>query len=384
MISGPFQRLRLYLGATEVLNMTILNIISLLTGIALFLFGMSMMGGGLKQMAGRKLENLLARLTNTTWKGILLGAGATAVIQSSSATSIMAVSFADSGMLRFRRAIGVVLGAILGTSVTGWLLCLSQMETGSEWLSLLSAETLTGFAAVAGVLLRTSGRKKPALRHLGDILLGFAVLMTGMSMMSEAVSPLRESEAFLTFLTAFSNPLTGILAGIVCAAVLQSASAAVGVLQALTLTGAIDFSVALPLLLGFSIGASVPVLISAAGANTEGKRTAFSYLAISFLGTVLCGGIYYSLDGLLGFSFSSTVMDASAVALVNTVFRLSNVLLLWPFAELIERGVSSLIRGEKGVKTTAGAPAVGGCRMISLPQSQESANAKVRTEQLAG
>ena len=266
--------------------MSVADVISLLGGIALFLFGMSLMGEGLKKVAGSRLELVLYKLSSTPLKGVLLGTGVTAVIQSSSATSVMVVGFVNSGMMKVKQAIGVIMGAILGTSVTGWILCLSSLEGGSGVVQLLSTEVLTGIVAVVGIILRMF-TGKTSNRYVGEILLGFAVLMYGMSAMSGAVSPLRESEAFIRILTSFSNPILGILVGLAFTSVLQSASAAVGILQALAITGAVTFEVALPIVMGIAIGAAVPVLLSALGANLNGKRTAFIYLLIDVLGVLI-------------------------------------------------------------------------------------------------
>ena len=206
--------------------MGISNLIALLSGVALFLFGMTLMGDGLKKVAGNKLELVLYKLSGSPLKGVLLGTGVTAIIQSSSATSVMVVGFVNSGMMQVKQAIGIVMGAILGTSVTGWIICLSSLEGGAGWVSLLSTSTLTGIVAVAGIILRMFC-KHQTKRHVGDILLGFAVLMFGMQAMSSSVAPLQESETFLGLLTTFSNPILGILVGLVFTCVLQSASAAV-------------------------------------------------------------------------------------------------------------------------------------------------------------
>ena len=299
--------------------MSISDGIALLGGIALFLFGMSLMGDGLKRVAGNKLELILYQLSSTPIRGILLGTGVTAVIQSSSATSVMVVGFVNSGMMKVRQAIGIVLGAILGTSVTGWIICLSDLSGGSGWVQLLSTATLTGIIAVIGIILRMF-TKGQSTRHVGDILLGFAVLMYGMSAMSGAVSPLRESEAFIQVLTSFSNPLLGILVGLVFTSVLQSASAAIGILQALSVTGAISFGVALPIVMGIAIGAAVPVLLSALGANINGKRTAFVYLLIDILGVVIWGGIFYGVNAVVHFTFLGTTMTTVSIALMNMLF----------------------------------------------------------------
>ena len=237
--------------------------ISLLGGVALFLFGMTLMGDGLKKVAGNKLEIILYRLTSTPLKGVLLGTGVTAVIQSSSATSVMVVGFVNSGMMQVRQAIGIVLGSILGTSITGWILCLSDIS-GSGWVSLLSTATLTGIVAVIGIVLRMFC-KDQAKRHIGDILLGFAVLMYGMSAMSGAVAPLKDSAAFINLLTRFSNPLLGVLVGTVFTCILQSASAAVGILQA----GRLIFKKKPACVIGFGGYASFPSCMAAILLGTD-------------------------------------------------------------------------------------------------------------------
>ena len=329
--------------------MDLSNLIALLSGVALFLFGMTLMGDGLKKVAGNKLELVLYKLSSSPMKGVLLGTGVTAIIQSSSATSVMVVGFVNSGMMKVRQAIGIVLGAILGTSITGWIICLSDLQGGSGWVSLLSTSTLTGVVAVVGILLRMFSRSQ-GKQHVGDILLGFAVLMFGMQTMSASVSPLRESQAFLDLLTTFSNPLLGILVGMVFTCVLQSASAAVGILQALASTGVITFAVAYPLTMGIAIGAALPVLLSSLGANIDGKRTAFVYLLIDVLGVVIWGTVFYAVNAAVHFSFMETVLSSMNIALLNTLFRLATVVVLTPFIGLLERMVCRLLpnRGPVG------------------------------------
>ena len=321
--------------------MSVADVISLLGGIALFLFGMSLMGEGLKKVAGSRLELVLYKLSSTPLKGVLLGTGVTAVIQSSSATSVMVVGFVNSGMMKVKQAIGVIMGAILGTSVTGWILCLSSLEGGSGVVQLLSTEVLTGIVAVVGIILRMF-TGKTSNRYVGEILLGFAVLMYGMSAMSGAVSPLRESEAFIRILTSFSNPILGILVGLAFTSVLQSASAAVGILQALAITGAVTFEVALPIVMGIAIGAAVPVLLSALGANLNGKRTAFIYLLIDVLGVLIWALLFYGTNAIIHFTFLDTVMSSVSIALMNTLFRLATVIVLLPCIGLMEHMVELL------------------------------------------
>ena len=323
--------------------MGIANVIALLSGVALFLFGMSLMGDGLKKVAGSKLEIILYRLSSTPLKGVLLGTGVTAVIQSSSATSVMVVGFVNAGMMKVRQAIGIILGAILGTSVTGWIVSLSALQGGEGWVSLLSTATLSGIVSIIGILLRMFAKSQTKL-HVGNILLGFAVLMFGMQAMSAAVEPLRESPAFLKALTAFSNPVIGILVGLGLTAVLQSASATVGILQALAATGAITFELAFPVIMGIAVGAAMPVLLSALGAGTNAKRTAFVYLLADVLGALIWGVIFYTANAVAGgFSFLETPLNTVGIAALNTVFRLATVLVLTPCIGLMERLVVKLL-----------------------------------------
>lgn len=327
--------------------MNVNNIMSLLGGIALFLFGMSVMGDSLKKVAGSRMEMVLYKLAGNPFKGILLGTGVTAVIQSSSATSVMVVGFVNSGMMKVRQAIGVILGAVLGTSITGWILCLNSIGgSGASLTAVFSTEVLTGLFAMIGIILWMAG-KTSAKRHLGGILLGFAVLMYGMSAMSGAIEPLRTNESFIRFLTNFTNPVVGILAGLVLTAVIQSASAAVGILQALAVTGAIEFDMALPIILGIGIGASVPVILSALGAGTNGKRTAFVYLVINLLGAILFGILFYGFNAVFHFSFMTLKMNMVSVALTNSLYRLSVLFLLAPLIGVLER-IVCMIFPERG------------------------------------
>ena len=281
--------------------MSISSVLSLLGGVALFLFGMSLMGDSLKKVAGNSMERILFRLSNTPLKGLLLGAGVTAVIQSSSATSVMVVGFVNSGIMKLGQALAVILGAIIGTSITGWIISLSSIE-GTGWVALFSTSTISAVVAIIGIVLRMAS-KDQRKKHVGEIMLGFAVLMYGMHSMSGAVAPLREEPAFLSAITTFTNPLLGMLVGVALAAVLQSASAAVGIVQALSSTGVISFSIAYPVLLGISVGASLPVLLSSFGAKVNGKRAAFGYLILSAGGLVISAVLFYLPDLIFHFPF---------------------------------------------------------------------------------
>lgn len=326
--------------------MDISEIISLFSGIALFLFGMTLMGDGLKRVAGNRLELVLYRLSSTTLRSVLLGTGVTGVIQSSCATSVMVVGFVNANMMKRRQAIGVILGAILGTSVTGWVISLSYLEGSGDWQQLLSTNTLTGLVAVSGVILRVFS-KDQTRHHFGDILMGFAVLMFGMHTMSGAVSGLKEQPWFTKVLSSLSNPVLGILVGTVFTAILQSASAAVGIVQALSASGAMAMETALPLLMGVAIGASFPVLLSALGANTDGKRTAWIYLVASTIGVLVCASIFYLADTIFRFEFLLKSMNPFSLAMVNSVLRLVMVLLLLPFIDALDALVCMIVRDEK-------------------------------------
>lgn len=327
------------------------NVISLLGGVALFLFGMTLMGDGLKKVAGSRLELVLYRLSGTTLKGILLGTGVTAVIQSSSATSVMAVGFVNSGMMKLTQALAVVSGAIIGTSITGWIIALSSIEAGG-WAAVLSTANISAATAIVGVVLRMFSKDRTR-QNVGSILLGFAVLMFGMQSMSAAVAPLRESAVFIRMITAFSDPVLGILAGAAFTAVLQSSSAAVGILQALSMTGAVSFAAAFPLILGISVGAAVPVLLSALGAKADGKRTAVSYLIISVLGTVVCGGVFYAVNAFNELEIMSVIVDPVSIALLNTVFRTATVLAVAPFLDQLARLTGILIKESEEEKSAS-------------------------------
>ena len=323
--------------------MAISQIIQLLSGIALFLFGMKLMGDGLKSVAGSKLELILYRLSNTTLKGVLLGTGVTAVIQSSCATSVMVVGFVNSGMMKLRQAVSVILGAILGTSITGWIISLSYIEGSSGLSGILSTATLTGAVSVLGIILFMFVKKQTSNR-VGMILMGFAVLMFGMSTMSGAVGTLAETELFKTLLTSLSNPLIGVFVGIGVTAVLQSASAAVGIIQALSIAGTMSFGAVLPLLMGVAIGAAVPVLISAIGAVPEGKRAALIYPIASTISVMACASVFYIANAIFNFEFLDNATDPFSIAAVNTVLRFAMVIIVLPFTEIIETLVRSLVK----------------------------------------
>lgn len=318
-------------------------ILSLLCGVALFLFGMSLMGEGLKLVAGNKLESFLYKMTNTPLKGVALGTAVTSVIQSSSATTVMVIGFVNAGMMKLRQAIGIIMGANIGTSITGWILCLSYIQGSGGIANLLSTATISAVTAVVGIVLYMFC-KRSVHKNLGSIMLGFAILMTGMQTMSGAVSPLKESETFTNMLTMFSNPIIGMLVGILFTAVLQSASATVGVLQALSVTGMLTFASAFPIVLGIGVGAACPVLISSINANKNGKRTALVYLANDLFGLIIWSVAFYSINAVVHFEFMDMVMSPVSIALLNSVFRIVTVIVLFPFISKIEKLVCFIVK----------------------------------------
>lgn len=323
--------------------MDIFGVLSLIGGLALFLYGMHVMGAGLEKMSGGRLERILENLTSNPLKAVLLGAGVTAVIQSSSATTVMVVGFVNSGIMKLSQAIGIIMGANIGTSITGWILCLSYIEGSSGIAQLLSTATISAVVAIVGIVFKMFF-KKSTYKNVGDIMLGFAILMVGMQTMSGAVSPLKENEHFVNMLTMFTNPFLGILVGIAFTAVLQSASASVGILQALSMTGSISFAAALPITMGIGVGAACPVLLSSIGTNKNGKRTALIYLLNDLFGMIFWSIAFYSVNAFVHFPFMDMTMRPVTIALMNTVFRMATILLLIPFISQIEKLVFKLVK----------------------------------------
>ncbi|MDO5123057.1 MAG: Na/Pi cotransporter family protein [Eubacteriales bacterium] len=338
--------------------MGISEIFSLVTGLALFLYGMSAMGDALKRVAGSKLETILWKLSSNPIKGVALGAGVTAVIQSSSATSCMVVGFVNSGIMTIAQAIGIIMGANIGTTATGWILSLSSVDGGSGpwWTELLTTAFICGIFALIGTLLKMFS-KKDALKHTGDIMLGFAVLMSGMKLMSGAMGGLSDSEVFRNMMTSFSNPFLGVLAGAVITAILQSASASIGILQSLAIgtvvvvngveASAITNEIALYLIIGMCIGASVPVLLSAIGATTNGKRASIIYLLFNTFGAIVLTPVCWGLDTIFHFPYMDAPADAISIALINTVFNFATTLILMPLVKQFDRLVCFIIKDKE-------------------------------------
>ena len=338
-------------------NFGVSNVLGLLCGLALFLYGMDVMGDSLKKSAGSSLKTFLGKMTTNPIKGFLLGLVVTLVIQSSSATTVMVVGFVSSGTMTLVQSVGVIIGANVGTAITAWLTALNSLggESGQDTVKLLSVlkpDSWVPIVAIIGICLIMfvkRGRKK----DLGAILLGFAVLMTGMTMMSDAVSPLKSSESFKQILTMFENPILGILAGLVLTAIVQSSSASVGILQALTVTGAITYGAAIPIVMGQNIGTCVTAMISALGANRNGKRAAVVHLSFNVIGVVVVSILFYTFNAIFGFAFTSLSINAWDVAIIHTLFKLVCVLLIGPFYKQLAKLSMLIIKDSKDDQETS-------------------------------
>lgn len=327
--------------------MDIFSVISMLGGIALFLYGMKFMGEQLEKLSGGKLEVILEKMTDKTYKGVLLGAVVTAVIQSSSAVTVMVVGFVNSGIMQLSRAIGVIMGANIGTTVTAWILSLTQISGESLIISLLKPSSFAPVLAVISVFMLMFSKNEKR-KNIGGIIMGFSVLMMGMTIMSDSMSGLAESESFTSMMLTFSNPIIGIIAGTLLAAVVQSSSASVGIIQALALSGGVNFAAAFPLLLGQNIGSCVPVLISSVGTSKNAKRTSVIYLYFNVIGVIITGILFYGLNAIIGFDFLENSISSVQIAVVNTAFKVFSTLILLPFTKQLEKLAVKTIRGDDG------------------------------------
>ena len=314
--------------------MDIFGILTMVGGLAMFLYGMSVMGSGLEKMSGGKLEKILESLTSNPIKAVLLGAGVTAVIQSSSATTVMVVGFVNSGIMKLSQAIGIIMGANIGTTVTSWLLSLTGIESSNFFLRMLKPSSFSPILAIIGVILYMSGKEKK--KDIGEIMVGFAVLMFGMETMSGAVEPLADVPEFTNVLTMFHNPILGVLVGAGLTAIIQSSSASVGILQALSVTGAFTYGSVIPIILGQNIGTCVTAMISAVGANKAAKRTAFVHLYFNIIGAILFLTAFYILNAIFHFDFVEETVGVAGIALIHSVFNVVTTLVLPPYLTIPE------------------------------------------------
>ena len=325
--------------------MDIFSVLTMVGGLALFLYGMQVMGDGLAKVSGGKLERILENLTSNPIKAVLLGAGVTAVIQSSSATTVMVVGFVNSGIMKLNQAVGIIMGANIGTTVTSWILSLSGLQGDNVFVKLCKPSSFSPLLAVIGVifLLFIKDEKK---KDIGAIMVGFAVLMFGMETMSDAVKPLANVPEFTGILTAFSNPILGMIAGAVLTAIIQSSSASVGILQALCVTGAVSYGVAIPIIMGQNIGTCVTALLSSIGATKNAKRAAMVHLYFNIIGTVVFMVLFYTINAVVGFSFLGTATNAAGIAVIHSLFNVFATMLLLPFGKGLEKLACLTIRDD--------------------------------------
>ena len=325
------------------------NVLNMLCGLALFLYGMHVMGEGLTRASGGKLEGILEKLTKSKLKAVLLGAAVTAVIQSSSATTVMVVGFVNSGIMRLSQAAGVIMGANIGTTITSWILSLTGIQGDNLLLTLCKPSTFTPVLAMIGVvcLLFTKSDKK---HDAGSIMVGFAVLMTGMEMMSGAVKPLANVPEFTNILLMFTNPILGVIAGMLLTAIIQSSSASVGILQALCATGAVKYSAALPIIMGQNIGTCVTALLAGVGASKNAKRAALIHLYFNIIGTVLFMAAFYGINVVFPFAFLDDAANAAGIAVIHTTFNIIATAVLLPFSGTLEKLATLTIRDDNTVE----------------------------------
>lgn len=315
--------------------MDIFSILTMAGGLALFLFGMNTMGDGLVKVSGGKLEHILEKLTSKRIMAVMLGAVVTAVIQSSSAATVMVVGFVNSGIMKLTQAAGVIMGANIGTTITSWLLSLTGIEGGNLVLKLLKPSSFSPVLAVIGIIMMMTAKKNTFRKDIGSILLGFAVLMFGMETMSDAVAPLADNQQFTGILTAFTNPVLGIIAGAVLTAVVQSSSASVGILQALCATGAVPFASALPIIMGQNIGTCVTAMISAIGASKNAKRASMIHLYFNLIGTAVFMTIFYTVNHFVQFAFLSSPANAAGIAVIHSLFNIGCCVAWFPFGNFL-------------------------------------------------
>ena len=326
--------------------MDLFSFIMLGGGLAFFLYGMNVMSSGLERMAGGKLEGALRRMTSSLWKSLALGAGITIAIQSSSAMTVMLVGLVNSGIMDISQTVGVIMGSNIGTTLTAWLLSLVGLETSNVALKLLKPENFSLIFALIGAVMIMMG-KQQRKKDIGSIFVGFAVLMYGMKLMSNAVSPLADAPEFASLLTAFENPLLGVLVGAVFTGIIQSSAASVGVLQALALTGSITYGMAIPIIMGQNIGTCVTALISSIGVSRNAKKVAIIHISFNLIGTVVLLIVYYALDAFIGFAFTDSAIDAAGIAFVHSVFNVVTTVMLLPFGKFLVRIANTLLKDKE-------------------------------------
>ena len=329
--------------------MNIFNIFTLLGGLAFFLYGMTVMSSGLEKVAGGKMEQLLREMTSNPIKSLVLGMGITVIVQSSSAVTVMLVGLVNSGIMNLTQAIGVIMGSNIGTTVTAWILSLSGIESDNFFVQLLKPESFSPLLALAGVIMMMASKKnKP--KNVGTILIGFAVLMFGMELMKNAMSPLADMPEFTHILTAFSNPILGIIIGTVVTAIIQSSAASVGILQALSLTGSISYGMAFPIIMGQNIGTCISAVLSAIGVNTNARRVAAVHIAFNVIGTIIFMVVYQIINAIWSIPIFKESINPFGIAVLHSIFNIATTIMLFPFTKFLERIAVLTVPDDKNKK----------------------------------
>ena len=327
--------------------MNIFNVFNLIGGLALFLYGMTTMGDGLSQMAGSKLENILEKLTKNKFMAVLLGAGVTAIIQSSSATTVMVVGFVNSGIMKLSQSVGVIMGANIGTTITSWILSLTGLKGDSIIVNMLKPSSFSPLLAAIGIVLLMIAKNGSKKKDVGIILVGFAILMFGMETMSGAVEGLANNPSFTKLMTAFSNPILGLMAGAVLTAIIQSSSASVGILQALSASGTVTYSGAFPIIMGQNIGTCITSIISSIGANKNAKRAAAIHLFFNLIGTTIFMVAFYTINSFVDFSFLKDKISPAGIAIIHSLFNIGATIILFPFSNLLVKLAKKVVKDGK-------------------------------------
>ena len=368
--------------------MDFFDVLTMVGGLALFLYGMNLLGDGLAKASGGRLESILEKLTSNPLKAVLVGTGVTAVIQSSSATTVMVVGFVNSGIMKLQQAVGIIMGANIGTTATSWILSLSGIESSSFFMKLLKPTSFSPILAIIGVAIIMFSNKDK-LKNVATILIGFAILMFGMDTMSNAVKPLADVPEFTSILTRFSNPILGMLAGLVLTAIIQSSSASIGILQALCVTGAIGYNVAIPIIMGQNIGTCVTAMISGIGASKNAKRAALVHLYFNIIGTILFMLVFYAINAIYPFEFMEMAADQKGIATVHSVFNVAATVCLLPFSNLLVKLACLTVKEEEDkheeVVSTSSALNLLDTRFLEVPSYavEQSRNVAINMAELA-
>lgn len=326
--------------------MDIFSLFTLCGGLAFFLYGITIMSAGLEKIAGGRLERILKKMTSNPIKSLVFGAGVTAAVQSSSAVTVMLVGLVNSGIMKLSQAIGVIMGSNIGTTITAWILSLSGIQSSNFFVRLLKPESFSPIMALAGVVMIMAAKSNKR-KNVGAVLIGFAILMFGMEVMTEAMSPLADMPEFTHVLTAFANPILGVIVGTIVTAVIQSSAASIGILQALSMVGGITYGMAIPIVMGQNIGTCISAVLSSIGVNTNAKRVAAVHVLFNVLGVIICLSAFQLGNAIFKFSFVTNTISPFGIAMVHSIFNIVTTVLLFPFTKFLEKCAMGIIKDKK-------------------------------------